>query len=86
MTDTLNVTGEFAPADTISMPTQDVGSTEGVHTAEVEQAETEAPQVDVPNGFVELGLAPALVQAVADLGYTQPVSYTHLTLPTTPYV
>lgn len=25
-----------------------------------------------PNGFIELGLAPELVQAVADLGYTQP--------------
>jgi superfamily II DNA/RNA helicase len=29
---------------------------------------------DVPNGFVELGLAPELVQAVADLGYTQPTA------------
>ena len=81
MTDTLNVTGDFAPAETISMPTQDVGSTEGVHTAEVEQAETEAPQVDVPNGFVELGLAPALVQAVADLGYTQPTTVQQKTIP-----
>jgi len=26
----------------------------------------------VPNGFVQLGLAPELIQAVADLGYTQP--------------
>jgi superfamily II DNA/RNA helicase len=81
MTDTLNVTGEFAPADTISMPTQDVGSTEGVHTAEVEQAETEAPKVDVPNGFVELGLAPELVKAVGDLGYTQPTTVQQKTIP-----
>ncbi|MCE2782521.1 DEAD/DEAH box helicase [Limnohabitans sp.] len=29
---------------------------------------------DVTNGFVELGLAPELVQAVADLGYTQPTA------------
>jgi len=74
MTDTLNVTGEFAPAETISIPTQDVGSTEGVHTAEVEQA-------DVPNGFVELGLARELVQAVADLGYTQPTTVQQKTIP-----
>ncbi len=74
MTDTLNVTGEFTPAETISIPTQDVGSTEGVHTADVEQA-------DVPNGFVELGLAPALVQAVADLGYTQPTTVQQKTIP-----
>ncbi len=81
MTDTLNVTGEFAPADTISIPAQDAVSTEGVHTAEVEQAETQAPKVDVPNGFVELGLAPQLVQAVADLGYTQPTTVQQKTIP-----
>ena len=81
MTDTLNVTGEFAPAETISIPVQDVVSTEGVHTPEVAQAEAEAPKVDVPNGFVELGLARELVQAVADLGYTQPTSVQLKTIP-----
>ncbi len=40
-------------------------------TAETEEIEAIA---DVPNGFVELGLAPELVQAVADLGYTQPTA------------
>jgi len=74
MTDTLNVTGEFAPAETMAMPTQDVGSTEGVHTAEVAKA-------DVPNGFVELGLAPELVKAVGDLGYTQPTTVQLKTIP-----
>jgi superfamily II DNA/RNA helicase len=74
MTDTLNVTGEFAPAETIAIAAQDAVSTEGVHTAEVEQA-------DVPNGFVELGLAPQLVQAVADLGYTQPTTVQQKTIP-----
>jgi len=74
MTDTLNVTGEFAPAETISISAQDAVATEGVHTAEVEQA-------DVPNGFVELGLARELVQAVADLGYTQPTTVQQKTIP-----
>lgn len=74
MTDTLNVTGEFAPAETVFFAAQDAVSTEGVHTAEVEQA-------DVPNGFVELGLAPQLVQAVADLGYTQPTTVQQKTIP-----
>lgn len=74
MTDTLNVTGEFAPAETISIPAHDAVSTESAHTAEVEQA-------DVPNGFVELGLAPQLVQAVADLGYTQPTTVQQKTIP-----
>ena len=74
MTDTLNVTGEFAPAEIIAIAAQDAVSTEGVHTAEVEQA-------DVPNGFVELGLARELVQAVADLGYTQPTTVQQKTIP-----
>jgi superfamily II DNA/RNA helicase len=74
MTDTLNVTGEFAPAETISIPTQEAGSLECVHAAEAEQA-------DAPNGFVELGLASELVQAVADLGYTQPTTVQQKTIP-----
>jgi hypothetical protein len=36
MTDTLNVTGEFAPAEIIAIAAQDVVSTEGVHIAEIE--------------------------------------------------
>jgi superfamily II DNA/RNA helicase len=75
MTDTLNVTGEFAPAEIISMPAQDAVSTDSVH------AEVAVEQADVPNGFVELGLAPELVQAVADLGYTQPTSVQLKTIP-----
>jgi len=42
--------------------------------ATVETAAEEEAIVDVPNGFIELGLAPELVQAVADLGYTQPTA------------
>ncbi|MDR2299228.1 MAG: DEAD/DEAH box helicase [Comamonas sp.] len=41
--------------------------------AEEEQAE--------PNGFVELGLAPELVQAVADLGYTKPTGVQEQAIP-----
>ena len=68
MTDTLNVTGEFAPAQTTSMPAQDVATHDAV-------------QADAPNGFVELGLARELVQAVADLGYTQPTLVQQKTIP-----
>jgi superfamily II DNA/RNA helicase len=61
MTDTFDVTGESAPVENESMA---VPQAEANATAEAAQ----------PNGFVELGLAPELVQAVADLGYTQPTS------------
>ena len=81
MTDTLNVTGEFAPAETIAIAAQNAVSTEGVHTPEVAHAEADEPKVDVPNGFVELGLARELVQAVADLGYTQPTTVQQKTIP-----
>lgn len=82
MTDTLNVTGEFAPAETIAIAAQNAVATEVVQAPEAVQADApEAVQADVPNGFVELGLAPELVQAVADLGYTQPTTVQLKTIP-----
>ncbi|WP_066705620.1 DEAD/DEAH box helicase [Curvibacter delicatus] len=44
--------------------TGELSPVESTMATETEQA--------VPNGFVQLGLAPELIQAVADLGYTQP--------------
>ncbi len=67
MTDTLQVQGEFAPADT------SIAAADAVLA--VESVAVQADDVEVtaePNGFVQLGLAAELVQAVADLGYTQP--------------
>ena len=46
-----------------------------------EVAEEVEAIADVPNGFVKLGLAPELVQAVADLGYTQPTAVQLRTIP-----
>jgi superfamily II DNA/RNA helicase len=69
MTDSFQGQGDFAPADSIvsaiATPTADLA--QGV-SAE-------------PNGFVELGLAPELVQAVADLGYTQPTAVQRKAIP-----
>lgn len=67
MTDILAVQGDFAPADTHSLPVNDQS------VADLGMDDTAAVTAQ-PNGFVELGLAPELVQAVADLGYTQPTS------------
>jgi superfamily II DNA/RNA helicase len=47
---------------------------DAVPEVDAEEAEEIEAIADVPNGFVELGLAPELVQAVADLGYTQPTA------------
>ena len=78
MNDSLNEQGQLAAADTaLDASTLNVAaesaaeSIESIDTA----AEIEQEAVEVqPNGFVELGLAPELVQAVADLGYTQPTA------------
>ena len=71
MTDTSLVQGEFAPADTSFAADISVQSSplDAVVAAAADVAVTAEP-----NGFIELGLAPELVQAVADLGYTQPTS------------
>ena len=55
------------------VPAQDLS----IDTPEVVQA-TESNE---PNGFVQLGLANELVQAVADLGYTQPTAVQSRTIP-----
>ena len=64
MTDAFEVTGESTLVEPISSVLDDLATA-------VDVQET----VDnTPNGFVTLGLAPELVQAVADLGYTQPTT------------
>jgi len=65
MTDTFEVQGDFAPAETFD--NTPVG---------VEVAEPLAP-----NGFLKLGLAPELIQAVQDLGFTQPTQVQDATIP-----
>ena len=73
MTDTLQVQGEFAPAE--SSFAAEISAAAAVADASVDAVTAE------PNGFVELGLAPELVQAVADLGYTQPTSVQRKAIP-----
>ena len=71
MTDAFEVTGESTLVEPISSVLDDLATA-------VDVQET----VDAtPNGFVTLGLAPELVQAVADLGYTQPTTVQLKTIP-----
>jgi superfamily II DNA/RNA helicase len=87
MNDSFDVAGDFSPAAPFSS-TDDTFVTETL-LSEVEVAvpadAVEAAEADqapeVPNGFVTLGLAPELVQAVADLGYTQPTAVQMQTIP-----
>jgi superfamily II DNA/RNA helicase len=41
----------------------------------------EAPEALVPNGFVKLGLAPELLRAVEELGFSQPTAVQERTIP-----
>ncbi len=82
MTDTLNtVQDDLSPAENIAISADQAPVTElatetntAIEAIAAEDMASEEAVADVPNGFVELGLAPELVQAVADLGYTQPTA------------
>ncbi len=87
MTDTFSVTGDFssaqsddlAPADTFSIQSADYFAQPEAAT---QVAAEVAPLVEAkPNGFVALGLAPELIQAVTDLGFTEPTTVQSKTIP-----
>ncbi len=77
MTDSLIASGEFAPENTFS--TQDGEAFQPDHSAvhplaeETIVASDETQNIAAePNGFLTLDLAPELIKACIDLGYTQP--------------
>ncbi|MBP8087528.1 MAG: DEAD/DEAH box helicase, partial [Polaromonas sp.] len=79
MTDSFEARGDFLPENS------DISSE--VETSLVPDF-TEAPAANsldavapVPNGFVKLGLAQELLQAVADMGFTQPTAVQLATIP-----
>ncbi len=74
-----------APAGPVALPTKEVAMSAEAATAESASA-TEASNPEVaepaaPNGFELMGLAPELLQAVADLGYTEPTPVQVQTIP-----
>ncbi|MBK6294102.1 MAG: DEAD/DEAH box helicase [Rhodoferax sp.] len=77
MTDAFEATGDASPVDTFS---PDSAQALATATAVVAAAEP-APTLDVPNGFLPLGLAPELIRAVVDLGFTQPTTVQSKTIP-----
>ena len=64
-----------ANAVTSAIAAETVAEASGAQEEPVEEAPA------APNGFVRLGLAPELVQAVADLGFTQPTAVQDKTIP-----
>jgi superfamily II DNA/RNA helicase len=72
MTDATLATGDFSSVEIIS---NDLLDQNGVGT------EDSVLEPEVPNGFVTLGLAPELILAVKDLGFTQPTTVQLKTIP-----
>ncbi|MES2976220.1 MAG: DEAD/DEAH box helicase [Pseudomonadota bacterium] len=95
MTDSFEVQGDFSPAESFSSDNLASGSNdfsspaEDLHlipadiadAVEATDAADMAEVPEVPNGFALLGLAPELLKAVADLGYTQPTVVQEATIP-----
>ena len=75
MTDAFEVQDDLSSAQSSTNDTF-VTETLALDAADVNDNEAVESEItpEQPNGFVLLGLAPELVQAVADLGYTQPTS------------
>ena len=73
MTDAFEVQADLSPAQSSTNETF-VTETLALDAADVNDNEAIDAEItpEQPNGFVLLGLAPELVRAVADLGYTQP--------------
>ncbi|MES2954041.1 MAG: ATP-dependent helicase, partial [Pseudomonadota bacterium] len=85
MTDSFEARGDsLAEANTDTM--NDITSDSDIHVlADVSDAAVAETSLDAivaePNGFVKLGLAKELLQAVADMGFTQPTAVQMATIP-----
>ncbi|MDO8449394.1 MAG: DEAD/DEAH box helicase [Rhodoferax sp.] len=78
MTDAIQATGESSLVENFSNDTAEMTQNVVQSTDAIEAAE---PVAEVPNGFLALGLAPELIQAVKDLGFTQPTTVQLKTIP-----
>ena len=79
MTDAFEAQGEFAPVQSDDFAVSPVISESLSVAAEVPELEAldaveAAAEPKLPNGFIKLGLAPELIAAVEDLGFTQPTT------------
>ena len=85
MTDSFEARGDFLPETTADIQNDieinvipDFSDAPASAAGADSSLEAIAPQ---PNGFVKLGLAKELLQAVADMGFTQPTAVQMATIP-----
>ena len=83
MTDSFEIRGDFSPeTDTSTISELDIKIIPDFSSDKpADEATSLEAVVAVPNGFVKLGLAKELLQAVADMGFTQPTAVQLATIP-----
>ena len=88
MTDSFEARGEFTPeaindniSDNFVVTTNDADFSSVPDFTEATSDSSLEAIAAVPNGFVKLGLAKELLQAVADMGFTQPTAVQMATIP-----
>jgi superfamily II DNA/RNA helicase len=72
MTDAFKAADDSLSVEDFPINSSDA-STDALEPAELIEA--------IPNGFLAFGLAPELIRAVQDLGFTQPTTVQHKTIP-----
>ena len=83
MTDATLATGDLSSAENLSTDLHLIAhdSPDAAVADDVLAEEAGIEEPEVPNGFVTLGLAPELILAVKDLGFTQPTTVQLKTIP-----
>jgi superfamily II DNA/RNA helicase len=81
MTDAFEAQRDFAPAQSDSFAVSGESATTSTipELEALDAAEADAPKE--PSGFIKLGLAPQLIAAVEDLGFTQPTAVQEQVIP-----
>jgi superfamily II DNA/RNA helicase len=81
MTDAIQAAGDISLVENFSNDTAEMTNTVVNADENTVAVEPVVAAPEAPNGFVALGLAPELIQAVKDLGFTQPTTVQLKTIP-----
>ncbi len=81
MTDTFDVQGDFAPAQTFDLSPAQISDFSPVQILDIADDGVAQAMPAAPNGFLKMGLADELIRAVEDLGFTQPTAVQEQTIP-----
>lgn len=81
MNDAFQATGDVSLVENFSNDTAEMAGNPVSAVALIQSVAHDDPVVDAPNGFIALGLAPELINAVKDLGFTRPTAVQLKTIP-----